>query len=624
MTSVHFVKRGHTQEKCFAKARAEPEKRNINLCSDQTKYGAGNDITTAVVQGIPVDVLIDSGALNVSLISSDVLKYLSHNLKPTTYTLKGLGNRAFVARSYVTLVLEFSEITIEADLVVVPSCFMPTPIIIGTDILNRDGIIYVRTKDNQYLTRSLTVASNVNLATAEIVEIKTPLQGSERDSLVEVINHFSDFFISGTATTTVTTGEMHINLTSDIPVTYRPYKLSLAEKLKVREIVNDLLSKGIIRESESEYSSPIILVKKKDGSDRMCVDYRALNRITVKDRYPLPLIDDHIDRLGGRKITRFSSLDMATGFLQIKLGQSSIHKTAFVTPEGHYEYLKMPYGLTNSPIVYQRIINKTLRKHIENGNVLVYIDDVLLMSSTVQEGIELLRGVLVTLTEAGFSVNLRKCTFLSTEIEYLGRIISGGQVRPSPHKVSALINSPTPQNVKQVRQFLGLAGYFRRYIKDYARKTRCISQLTKQGTTFHWSSEQESVRQEIITLLTTEPILTIFDPNLPTEVHTDASSIGYGAVLLQIHDNNKRVVAYFSKVTQGAESRYHSYELETLAVVKALQHFRHYLIGIKFKIATDCNALKATQRKKDLLPRVARWWVYLQDFTFEIEYRKGL
>lgn len=196
---------------------------------------------------------------------------------------------------------------------------------------------------------------------------------------------------------------------------YHPYRLSYQEKLKVREIIKDLLHKNIIRESTSEYASPIILVKKKDGADRMCVDFRALNRVTIKDRYPLPLIDDHIDRLGCSRF--FTGLDMASGFHQILIDEASVHKTGFVTPEGHYKYLKMPFGLCNSPTVYQRIGNETLRRFIEAGQVLVYIDDVLIMSMTVSEGIKLLREVLQTLTEAGFSINLRKCSFLTTEVE---------------------------------------------------------------------------------------------------------------------------------------------------------------------------------------------------------------
>lgn len=259
----------------------------------------------------------------------------------------------------------------------------------------------------------------------------------------------------------------------------------------------------------------------------MCVDYRALNSVTVKERFPLPRIDDHIDKLG--KYTFFNSLDMATGFHQVpSKDDASISKTAFVTPDGHFEYLKMPYGLANAPIVYQRIISKTLKPLMGAG----------------------------------------------TEVEYLGRLIGNGQVRPSPGKVEALIKSPKPSSVKEVRQFLGLAGYFRRYIAGYSSKTACIAKLFRKGIPFEWGANQDDSRDYIIKCLTNEPVLAIFDPELPMELHTDASAVGLGAILLQEH--------------------------------------------------ADCNSLKLTQRKKDLVPRVARWWVYLQDFQFTLEYRKGV
>ncbi|CAF4883162.1 unnamed protein product [Pieris macdunnoughi] len=356
--------------------------------------------------------------------------------------------------------------------------------------------------------------------------------------------------ITGTATSTVTTGSMHIRLNSDAPIYYRPYRLSFNEKLKVREIIADLLSKGIIRESESAYASPILLIKKKDGTDRMCVDFRALNRITIKDRYPLPLIEDHIDRLG--KGRYFTTLDMASGFYQICLNEASIPLTGFVTPEGHYEYLKMPFGLTNAPVVFQRIISDTLRSFINNGTVVVYIDDVLLISESVDAGLHIVRHVLQTLTDAGFSLNMKKCSFLNTEVEYLRRTITNGEVRPSKSKIAALINSPEPKNVRQVRQFLGLAGYFRKYVENYAFKTMCISRLTKKDVEFKWGEEQKQARADIIKCLTSEPVLAIFNPTLLTEVHTDASSQGYGAVLLQIHrDGSKSLIAYYSQVTTG-------------------------------------------------------------------------
>lgn len=615
-------KLGHKVEQCFFKQRSEARgKSNVNFCRDTVNDYRKNDIATAIVQGVPVDILIDSGS-TVSLMSESIVKHFQCKRVPSFCVLRGIGDCDTESRYFTTLTVEFPEITLEIDFQIVSDKFMNTPVIIGTDVLNREGVTYIRKKGIQRLTRVEKVFTAETTELNSIPTVNTSLTGEEKNKLLALVRKFSKYLITGTAASTVTTGSMQIRLSNETPIVYRPYKLSFSEKLRVREIIKDLLDKGVIRESESEFSSPILLVKKKDGSDRMCVDFRALNANTVKDRYPLPLIDDHIDRLGSAKY--FTSLDMATGFHQIPLANDSIHKTGFVTPEGHFEYLKMPYGLANAPVVYQRIITNTLKAFSETGRALIYIDDVLIPSQTIDEGLNTLREIFETLTKAGFSINLKKCKFLANEIEYLGRSISNGQVRPSAYKVEALTRAPKPGNVKQARQFLGLAGYFRRYIPAYSLQTACISNLFRKGVEFKWGDEQEQVRQYIITRLTSEPVLNIFNPSLLTEVHTDASSRGYGAVLLQTHgNNNKRVVGYFSKVTQGAEPRYHSYELETLAVVKALQHFRHYLIGIHFKVVTDCNALKLTQRKKDLLPRVARWWIYLQDYDFSLEYRKG-
>lgn len=620
-TCAFCKKSGHVTERCFAKLKSESRnKNNVNFCRKQ-QTTSGRDVIVAVIQGVPVDVLIDSGS-TISLISAHLLRHFNCARRPTFRILKGLGSQEIECTSYVTLLIEFDGLSLDVDLYIVDTEYMNTPIIVGTDILNRKGVSYIRTCDKQILTSDFNVNRVITSQSNAVISVKTPLVGNELQRLMTIIEEFSKFLISGTATTTVNTGSMNIRLNSDIPVNYRPYRLSYAETLRVRDIIADLLKTGIIRESESEYASPILLVKKKDGSDRMCVDFRKLNSVTIKDRFPLPRIDDHIDRLGRSKY--FTCLDMATGFHQIPLEKDSMHLTGFVTPEGHYEYMKMPYGLANAPVVYQRIIAKTLKKFIETGDILVYIDDILILSKTIDRGLTLLREVLSTLTNAGFSINLKKCSFLSTSIEYLGRNISEGQVRPSSEKVRALTETGEPTNVKQVRQFMGLASYFRRYIPNFAQKTACIASLTRKDIKFNWGSEHKAARKIIIDCLTSEPVLAIYDPSLPIEIHTDASSIGYGGVFLQVHEGgHKRVVAYFSKLTQGAEGKYHSYELETLAVVKVLQHFRHYLVGVHFIVVTDCNALKLTQRKKDLLPRVARWWVYLQDFDFDLEYRKG-
>jgi hypothetical protein len=243
------------------------------------------------------------------------------------------------------------------------------------------------------------------------------------ESLKDLISEFQSLFISGTACLTVTTSELtsKIRLTTDVPIRYRPYRLSYAERQTIREIIDDLCQKGIVRPSCSPYASPILLTK-KDGSPRMCVDYSALNRITVKNRYPMPRIEDQIDHLQGH--TLFRSLDMASGFHQIPFEKDSIEKTAFVTPDTQMEYLKMPFGLANAPSVYQKAINQDLHPLLTSGKALVYLDDVLIPFTTVDENLELLRQAFQLLQTSGFQINAKKCKFLQTEIEYLGRLIS--------------------------------------------------------------------------------------------------------------------------------------------------------------------------------------------------------
>lgn len=291
---------------------------------------------------------------------------------------------------------------------------------------------------------------------------------------------------------------------------------------------------------------------------------------------------------------------MKNGFHQIPVSQNSIKYTAFVTPDGYYEYVKMPFGICNGPSVFQRPISKAVK---DLKFLRVYIDDLIIPCESMEQGLDL---SLAALVKAGFTINLKKCRFFVTSIEYLGWIISADGVRPSETKIKALVHSPIPNTVKQVRQFMGLASYFRKFIPEFAARTACITKLTKTGQKWEWGDEQDTARKYIIEKLISEPILCIFYPSLPTELHTDASSIGYGAMLIQKHGTNNKVVAYFSRRITEPESKYTSYELETLAVYNSLKHFRAYLFSIKFKIITDCNAIKSTMYKKGLSPRVAR------------------
>lgn len=411
---------------------------------------------------------------------------------------------------------------------------------------------------------------------------------------------------------------MIINLKDKSPVVYHARRLAYQERLELKNIINDLLSANIIRESRSEYASPVVLVSKKNGETRMCVDLRDVNKKVVKERYPLPHIQDQINALCHAKF--FTTLDMKSGFYQMKIQEESRQIMSFITPDGHYEFNRMPFGYVNAPAIYQRSIDKTLGD-LKGTKAFVYLDDVLVPSTSIDEGLKHLEDVLDALSRHGFGLNYEKCSFFTEETEYLGVILRAGTVCPSPRKIKALTEAPIPKDIKGVRQLLGLASYFRRFIKGFSELASPISALLRKNSVFEWTSECENARQLIISKLTDSPVLRIYNPDLNCELHTDASAIGLEAALLQNENGVVHPVAYFSRRTTDYEARYHSYDLETLAIVEAVEHFRVYLYGVHFTIYTDCNAVRATAVKKDLHPRVARWWVKLQDYDFAIEYR---
>lgn len=355
------------------------------------------------------------------------------------------------------------------------------------------------------------------------------------------------------------------------------------EREVARKIIQELLDNGIVRESKSPYASPITLVEKKTRGYRFCVDYRLLNAITIKDRSPVPRIQDQYDRLGGN--TYFTGLDLSSGYYQVPVSADSTEKTAFVTPDGHYEFTRMPFGLTNASATFQRLMNNVLGPW-RYTIAFPYVDDIIIPSRTIQEGLERLILVLDKLREHNLTLNLGKCSFLMTSLDYLGSDISAEGVKPGRKKIEAVLAMPNPTNVREIRQFLGLAGYFRKFIKGYAMIVAPLTMLTRKETKWMWGCAQERAVAKIKEVLTTRPILVIYDGTLRTELHTDASSLGVGAILFQFTAEGKQqVVGYFSKQTTNDQRKYHSYELEMMAVVLALRHFRVYLLELNFRLS---------------------------------------
>lgn len=361
------------------------------------------------------------------------------------------------------------------------------------------------------------------------------------------------------------------------------------------------------------------MVKKKTGEDRICVDFQKLNAKAVKDRFPIPNIDDCIQRLVKKRY--FSTFDLVSGYYQIPVEEHSRKYTSFVTTEGQYEFLRMPFGWVNASSVFQRMMNQIMKEM--NNRIVPYIDDVILASDSVEENLELIREFLEKLREYGLTLKLSKCKFLLTKVEFLGHEISGNGIRPSLEKIVVVQNFPKLTNVHEIRQFIGLASYFRKFVPKFALIAEPLTRLTRKNVKFEWGPEQEQSFETIKNILCHRNVLTIFDNARTHEVHTDASISGLAGVLMQLEDNELHPVAYYSRQTSDLERKYHSYELEALAVVESLDRFRHFLLGKHFRVVTDCSFLKATANKKDIIPRIARWWLRLTEYDFEVFHRAG-
>lgn len=385
--------------------------------------------------------------------------------------------------------------------------------------------------------------------------------------------------------------EMDIHLTSDVPFHYAPRRLSYMEKLDVQQKICEMIEEGIITPSDSPYASAIVLVKKKNGETRMCIDYRTLNKLTVRDNYPLPLIDDCVDYMEGKKY--FSLLDLKSGFHQVKVSEKSQKFTSFVTPHGQYEYRRMPFGLKNAPAVFQRFVNHIFRDFLEKGEIIIYMDDILLASKDLDEHKDLLKRVLRRLAHRGLLLNLKKCSFCCEEIDYLGYAVNSNGIRPSNRHIAAMKEYPMPRNARELRSCIGLFSYFRRFVPNFSRIARPMQNLLKENVEYNFDQHCKDSFFRLRDMLSSSPILAIYNPKRDTELHCDASSLGFGAILMQKQDDGSfHPTAFFSKATTASEAKYHSFELETMAVLYALERFRIYLEGIEFVIVTDCIALQ--------------------------------
>ncbi|GFW93780.1 retrovirus-related Pol polyprotein from transposon 297 [Trichonephila clavipes] len=447
------------------------------------------------------------------------------------------------------------------------------------------------------------------------------LSDEQRNKLSELLRKFSGLFTKTDKSTAAKTNVKHRIFTGDhAPINQRAYRVSPTERRIIHEEVQKMLDEGIVQPSESPWSSPVVLVRKKDGSWRFCVDYRKLNSVTKKDVYPLPRIDDTLDCLKGAKF--FSSMDLRSGYWQIEIDEADREKTAFITPEGLYEFKVMPFGLCNAPATFERMMDNLLR-NFKWTMCLCYLDDIIVFSETFEDHLIRLRLVLKCLQEAGLKLNSKKCLFAAQEVKILGHHVSSNGVRPDPDKIKAVRNFPTPKNIHDIRSFLGLCSYFRRFIKGFCYLAKPLQSLLKSGVEFHWGPEEVEAFNSLKKALTSDPVLGMYDERASTEIHTDASGYGIGAVLVQIQNNVEKVIAYASRTLTKAEKNYSTTERECLAIVWATNKFRPYIFGKHFTVVTDHHSLCWLMNLKDPSGRLARWALRLQEHDFDVKYKTG-
>lgn len=435
-------------------------------------------------------------------------------------------------------------------------------------------------------------------------------------SVEQLLQRFSDIFAEPTGLPPVRAFDHEIPLQSDaVPPYSRPYRIPHRHRNEMEHQVQKLLSNRIIRESKCPYAAPAILVAKKDNSWRLCQDFRKLNAITIKNKFPIPVIEDLLDELHGAKY--FTKLDLRFGYHQIRMSEKDIPKTAFITHFGHFEYLVMPFGLANAPSTFQALMNSILAPYLKVF-VLVFLMISSFFSKSLEEHLEHLETVFSVLRKEQLFVKMSKCLFAVNQVEYLGHIISGDGVATDPTKVVAVSDWPTPANVTQLRGFLGLCGYYRRFVKDFCPIARPLHDALKKDN-FHWTPLQDSAFKALKQALITAPVLALPDFSSPFVLETDASGTGLGAVLMQ----QGKAIAYYSSTLCPTNAAMSTYEKEALAIVEALKRWRHYLVGNKLVIRTDHQSLKFMTDQKLTTSIQHKLMLKLLEFDFKLEYKKG-
>ena len=411
-----------------------------------------------------------------------------------------------------------------------------------------------------------------------------------------------------------------INTDDAEPVKQPPRRVPPAHAAAEKQAIKDLKAKGVIRPSFSPWASPIVLVRKKDGGVRPCVDYRKVNQLVKPDGFPLPRIQDCLDAVAGS--TLFSTFDLTSGYYQIPL-KEDIPKSAFVCKYGHFEMTWMPFGLKYAASTFQRTMELALQG-LQWTTCLIYIDDVIVFGRNFEEHIRRVEEVFQRLKLAGLELKPEKCDMLQSEMVFPGHVVTAEGTKPNPTKITKILGWPKPKTAKQVKQLVAMGSYYRRYIKNFATLVRPMVELTKKEKKFVWSEACEKSLNDLKTSLVSTDVMghPLNDGGLFV-LDVDASDVGIGGILHQIQEGRERVISYASRALNKAEKNYCITEKELLALRYFVDYFRQYLLGRRFMVRTDHQALVWLYRLKEPFGKIARWLEILSHYDFGIEYRPG-
>lgn len=565
------------------------------------------------IYGVKMLGLLDSGASR-TILGRDgftILKDLGIQLGKSNFEQVILADGAGVeVEGNVSLPIRLKEKVVLIECLVIPR--LPQKLILGADFWALSGIVPDLksgewTFSNQSALASITEADHLT----ELDEI----QSRKLDTL---LGNIFENMPEGLGCTQMVEHKIR---TEAEPIKQRYYPVSPVVQSFIDKELEEMLKEGVIEKSNSSWASPIVMIKKKDGSYRFCVDYRKLNQVTERDAYPLPYMTAILDKLNNAKF--LSSLDIKSAYWQIPVEKESRKFTAFTVPgRGLFQFLRMPFGLHNAPATWQRFIDTVLGAELE-PYVFVYLDDIIIVTDTFEKHMEILKEVLDRLVRAGLKVSREKCHFVRSSLKFLGYVVDRNGLHMDPEKIESMLGIPSPKNVKDVRSFVGTVSWYRRFIPNFASLVKPLTDLLKKDRKFHWSQECEESFRKAKECLVAAPILTCPDFSKPFVVQTDASDFGIGAVLTQEFEEGEKVVCYLSRSLNRNERNYSTTEKECLAVLWAIEKLRPYLEGVKFTVITDHHSLIWLSRLKDPVGRLARWAVRMQQFEFDIIHRKG-